>query len=75
MLRVAQKKDNANTSDKFPFVLVGIFHALNTVQGDDKHKNLLEEICLDYAYLIIDLGDKYVGNWNNNTTHFHCGNA
>ena len=41
-----------------------IFHALYTLQLSDKYEKVLKDM-----HWIIGLGDKYMGNYNNNITH------
>ena len=46
-----------------------VFQTMYTVKLSDKYENVLNEICWYDAYLIIGLEDKYVRNYNNNSTH------
>ena len=60
--------DHSNTSKTFFSGRVEFFHALPNMRLIDKHENILQEIFWDDAYLILDLGYQYVGNFHNNVT-------
>ena len=69
VLWLAQNKDHANTSETISFRPVVVLHALYNVQLSGKHEKLLQEICWNYAYLVIDFGYQYVGNFHNKAKH------
>ena len=68
VLQVIKYPDLVNTSNKFSFHLVDIFHALYNKQFSDKFENVLKYMCWDNAHLIIGLEYQCVGSWNNNVT-------
>ena len=61
-MQVSQYPDIKNTNGKIYFPLVGVFHALYTVQLSDKYENLLKEMRWNDAYLILDLEYQYMVN-------------
>ena len=50
------------------FHLVGVFHAIYTIQLSGKYEKVLRDICWNDAYLILGPTDQYLVNYNNTTT-------
>ena len=48
---------------------MGVFHTLYTVQIIDKYENVLNDMCWNDTYLILDLEDQYMENYNNKSAH------